>query len=109
MQAHNGGFYTGYLPNGVIPQGVTTNTETTSLVIYAYSPKIIEYYFGRKELPFTFSIWLIFSIGVLIAAIGMVVYIIKRIIKKLNRVCKPMLSSTKSKAESSTNLLEDKA
>jgi len=77
MQANNGGFYTGYLPNDTIPQGVTTNTETTSLVIYAYSPQIIEYYFGRKELPFTFSIWLIFSIGVLIAAIGIAVYIIK--------------------------------
>ena len=85
MQAHNGGFYTGYLPNDTIPQGVTTNTETTSLVIYAYSPQIIKYYFNRKELPSTLPIELIFSIGVLIAAIGMAVYIIKRIIKKLNK------------------------
>jgi len=40
LQASNGGFYTGYYPNGTIPEAVVTNTETTALAVYALSPQI---------------------------------------------------------------------
>ncbi|MGB9659294.1 MAG: hypothetical protein ACPLY9_02030 [Nitrososphaerales archaeon] len=78
LQALDGGFYTGYLPNGTIPIGVTTNTETTSLVVYAYSPKIIETYFDRtlalsygfQEESFDLSYALLYYIAPVIAIIG---------------------------------------
>jgi hypothetical protein len=47
LQTSSGGFLTGYYPNGTIPSGVTANTETTALVIYALSPQIIEKFFPK--------------------------------------------------------------
>ncbi|MEM1985511.1 MAG: hypothetical protein QXK55_06860 [Nitrososphaeria archaeon] len=45
LQASNGGFLTGYYPNGTIPEGVVTNTETTAIIVYAFSPQIISHFF----------------------------------------------------------------
>jgi hypothetical protein len=89
LQAPNGGFFTGYYPNGTIPNFVTTNTETTSLVIYAYSPQIIEHYFDRtlalsygfQEETFDLSYALLYYIAPVVAIIGIlagVVVYIKR-------------------------------
>lgn len=45
LQAPNGGFFTGYYANGTIPKDVVTNTETTALIVYAFSPQIISQFF----------------------------------------------------------------
>jgi hypothetical protein len=78
LQAPNGGFFTGYYPNGTIPNFVTTNTETTSLIVYAYSPQIIEHYFDRtlavsyefQEKSFDLSYALLYYFVPVIAIIG---------------------------------------
>ncbi|MBS7637474.1 hypothetical protein KEJ49_01085 [Candidatus Bathyarchaeota archaeon] len=100
LQAPNGGFYTGYYPNGAIPKAVTTNTETTCLVIYAYSPKIIENYFGRsststqslQEDPSTPSIELISGMGILLTIIVIIAYRIR-----ITRIQKPYTTYTNLK------------
>lgn len=81
LQAPNGGFYTGYYPNGTIPKTVTTNTETTCLIIYAYSPRIIEKHFNsslastqNQDGP---SIKLISGIMLLIVIMVIIAYMMK--------------------------------
>jgi len=55
LQASNGGFLTGYYANGTIPRGVVTNIETTAIIVYAFSPQIVNTFFPRQTVSLYFD------------------------------------------------------
>ncbi len=86
LQAPNGGFLTGYYANGTIPSGVVTNTETTAIIVYAFSPQIIEHVFKSqtKNLFFDFVYVIIFLFLVVVAII--IIKIIKLLRQKQSMI-----------------------
>ncbi len=85
LQTSSGGFLTGYYPNGIIPEGVVTNTETTALVVYSLSPQIITRFFPKyvvyNQPPRVSSSSLssIYAIIPLMVAVSIISIVIKKV------------------------------
>ncbi|MCM8803231.1 MAG: hypothetical protein NC827_08000 [Candidatus Omnitrophica bacterium] len=77
LQAPNGGFFTGYYANGTIPSGVVTNTETTAIIVYAFSPQIIERFFTPQTSSSFFNFIYVILFLFLVAAVIIIIGIIK--------------------------------
>lgn len=86
LQTSSGGFLTGYYPNGTIPEGVVTNTETTALVVYSLSPQIISRFFPRQTninqprgVSYSSNLMIVYSIILLTVGVSITIIVIKKV------------------------------